>query len=335
MPLNWSMQDVLSRLGHFGWIPPALRTQKQQDAAARALSQHVAFALPPVRLAKGEKVLLTDLWSDQDIVADIGQPFTGFHQLTGSCVGASSGNAQASLSFVQRKLTAGTTKAFVPWWPQAYGRTRLNEGDRGQGEGAVDSVMGQTLCREGTYGITEVQGLPQFKTDDGLYLTEQIEMQWSDGAGPASRQLSVAGAHLLGSAATLNTPDDVETAIVNGYPVLDGCALFAGHGSITGSGDTAYVRGKYDGRGGHSTCFLGAWHHPNDGRLFLYSNQWPTSTYPRDPAGGGRCCVWLPESELTRVLFSGVGGGGGGETMALSHLSYFPAQPVVLDWARV
>jgi hypothetical protein len=71
------------------------------------------------------------------------------------------------------------------------------------------------------------------------------------------------------------------------------------------------------------------WNHPNDGRLFLYSNQWPTSTYPKDPAGAGRCCVWIPESEMTK-LFTQYGGDNG-ETVALSHLNYFPAQPSVLD----
>lgn len=317
-----------------GWIPPTQRTNEQHDAHAQALARHVAFGLPFSAPPKGTKLLLTDSWKAPEVVADIGFEFNGFHQLTGSCVGASAGNACFTLSAIQRRLSQGATVAFVPFWPFAYGRTRSNEGDRGQGEGAMDSVMGQTLHSEGVLPATDAS-LPQFqKGSDGLLLTESLEMKWSDGAASVvTAQENTAKQFPVGSVASLSTPDDIAAAIVNGYPVLDGCELYAGHGSIRGNGDTAYVTGRYDGRGGHSTCFLGYWNHPNDGELYLYSNQWPTQTYPQDPAGGGRCCVWLPRSEVEK-LFSQYGGDNG-ETMALSHLTYFPAQPKVIDWAEI
>lgn len=323
-PSGWSP-------GPLGWVAPRDRTQAQADAHARAMTRRPRFGLPRTTVPKGTKLILTDLWRDPLIVADIGQEFTGFHQLTGSCVGVSDGNAEATLSFVQRKLAVNPTKALVPWWPFAYGRTRLAEGDSGQGEGAVDSVMGECNRTEGTFDYRQ-PGLPSFKTDDGWYLTEQLEMQWSDGSRIAKSWIDLAKPNVVGSVVTLNSSDDIRDAVLNGYPVLDGCDNYVGSGSIKGSGANAYVVGKYDGRGGHSTCIFGYYEHPNDGPLFLYSNQWPTSTYPRDPAGAGRCCVWIPLSEMDKLFHTG---GSGGETMLLSHLSYLAAQAAVLDWSTV
>lgn len=316
--------------GPLGFILPSQRTQKQQDAHVAAMARALRFTLPPVTLNKGDKILLTDLWKDPDCVADMGAEFTGFGQFTGSCVGVSAGNAVCTLSCVQRKLTDGATKAIIPWWPYAYGRTRYNEGDRGQGEGAVDSVMGQTLHEEGTFDY-RTSGLPAFAQSgpDGFWLSSQLEYKWSDGGSIAQNWKDLGKQTIVQGIAPLANTQDIATAIANGYPVLDGSADYVGNGSIVGSGDTAYVKGHYDGRGGHSTCFLGVWNHPNDGMLFLYSNQWQTSTYPKDPAGGGRCTVWLTEAEVSK-LFSQFGGDNG-ETMALSHYQGFPAQPAVLD----
>lgn len=316
-----------------GWISPAQRTNEQHDAHAKAMATFHRFAnlgLPDPSGGAPVKVMLTDFWRRPEVVQDIGFEFSGYRQLTGSCVGASSGNAVFTLGAVQRCLSAGATRAFVPFWPYTYGRTRFNEGDHGPGEGAVDSVMAATLIKEGTFGITEKTGLPAFDKSDGLALTEAIEMQWSDGAaGVVTDCLGLGKQHPVGSAAVLNSTDDIKTAILNGYPVLDGCDDYIAHGSIQGSGDSAYVLGQYDGQGGHSTCYLGYWDHPSDGPLFLYSNQWSADTYPKDPAGAGRCCVWVKESVVSRLFQMG---GSGGETVALSHLSYFPAQPAVLDW---
>jgi hypothetical protein len=248
-----------------------------------------------------------------------------------NCVGASAGNAVATLAAIQRCLSQGATKAMVPWWPYNYGRTRYEEGDRGQGEGAVDSVMGKVLAK-GVFEITQ-PGLPKFSTDDGLYLTSKLEMQWSDGAKINPQWAGIAAQFPVGTVAPVESAEEVKQAIINGYPILYGCSMFVGHGGVKGSGTDAYVRGKYDGRGGHSTCFLGYWDHPNDGPIYLYSNQWPTSTYPKDPAGGGRCTVWIPESEVNNV-FSRYGGRNG-EAMALSHLNFFPAQPEVINWSDI
>lgn len=309
-----------------GWIPPADRTQEQQDAHHAALRSFAKFALQPVTNGGPVKVLLTDFWKDSLVVADVGYEFTGFRQLTGSCVGVSTGNACFTLSAVQRRLAANPTRAFVPWWPYMYGTCRRNEGDRGQGEGAVDSVMAQTLVKQGVMPYDQAVGVPQYGRSDGLAISSSDEMTYSDGAYSGNTKFaSVAAQYPVGSAAVLNSVADIKAAIINGYPVLDGCNLYVGSGSV--SGDVAL--GNYDGRGGHSTCYLGYQDHATLGPLYLYSNQWAGNTYPQDGSGKGRCTVWVKEANVETLFRQG---GDGGETVALSHLNYFPAQPAVLDY---
>jgi hypothetical protein len=319
--------DIVNRLGHFGSIRPKDRTPAQQAAHAKALSRRAAFNLTIPPVPAGTKVMLTDLWKDPDVVADIGgQPFTGFYQFTGSCVGVSTGNAVATLSMVQRKLASGPTKAMIPFWGYDYGTCRGNEGDHGPGEGAIDSVMFKTMIESGVLDSLE-SGLPQFKKTaaDGWQLGQSLEMQWSNPSGPCRQFDAAAKKFPLGGAATLNSTDDIIAAILNGYPVLDGCDDYVGHGAVDSNG---VGLGKYDGRGGHSTCFMGAWLHPALGWLLLYSNQWAGSTYPDDGSGKGRCTTWMLKSSVDRLWSLG---GGGGETAALSHLTYLPAQPGVID----
>lgn len=315
-----------------GYILPQDRTQEQQDAHAAAVSRMRAFAMPGYAdPPKGTKVLLTDFWKHPDVVADLGQEFFGFGQYTGSCVGVSEGNCLTTVLSVQRCIEENPTKAEIVWWPFPYGRTRYLEGDRGQGEGAVVSVMGTTLQKEGYFTIHEA-GLPAFTKNDsnGMWLSKTIEMQWSDGGRIDPKWITKAAERKGMSKSVCNNAVDVRASIINGYPVHTGSGLYVSGGFIKGDGTDAYVRGKYDTRGGHATSYLGVWNHPNDGWLYLYSNQWPTNTYPKDPAGGGRCTVWLPESEVNR-LFNSLGGDGG-ETYSIYNVPGQPAQPKVVSW---
>jgi hypothetical protein len=327
MALSSDMQDVLARNGHFGWVTPAKRTQAQNDAHAAAMLHRAAFNLPHDTLPVGTKVMLTDLWKDPDVIADIGQPFTGFFQFTGSCVSVSTGNAIVTLSASQRKFATNPTKAVVPFHLFYYGVCRGAEGDHGQGEGAVDSVMFQTLIKNGVLD-SATSGLPKYSVDpaDGWQLSKTIEMQWSDPSGPCTKWTAQAQQFPLGSAATLNSTADIIAAICNGYPVLDGCDEYVGTGVVDSNG---VCLGKYDGQGGHSTCYLGYWNHPVLGNLLLYSNQWAGDTYPDDTSGKGRCTCWVKEADAAKLFSLG---GSGGETAALSHLTYLPAQPSVIDY---
>lgn len=310
-----------------GFITKQDRTSLQDTMHAQAESRMGKFAMTPITLAKGDKVLLPNFWKDPLVVADVGFVFPRAHQITGSCIGASLCNGIFTLSAVQRKLAVNPTKAFLNFWPFDYGRCRYNEGDRGQGEGAMNSSACDTMKTEGVLDANE-PGLPQYTNNDGLVLTRQLEMQWSDGASPTvTKWANAAKKFPLGTAAPCRSAPEIVTGNVNGYPFYFGCDYYVGSGRITGSGDLAYVTGKFDGRGGHSTCILGVWNHPNDGMLYLYQNNWPAMTYPTDPAGGSPCSVWLPESEVNKIWSR-----YNGDAYLLSHLNYFPAQPEVLDF---
>ncbi len=284
---------------------------------------------PSRGLAKGEKVILTAFLSNPEVIADMGgREFDGFHQFTGSCVGVSMGNSIAVISAVQRTLADSPTKAFLPWWPYPYGRTRFSEGDRGPGEGAVDSVAFQTLINEGCFAVSEAAGVPIYSNEDGFCLPSKVELQYSDGAASVNTKfLALGKQHPLGTAALVSDTAGILNGVVNGYPILDGCDNYIGNGSI----QSGVALGTYDGRGGHSTGYVGAWNHPDLGMLFLYWNQWAGDTYPDDGSGKPRCSVWVKESNVAKLFSTG----GRGETAALSHLTYFPAQPKVLDWMDI
>lgn len=307
-----------------GWIPPRDRTQETADAHESAVKAMPQFAIgePFKPLNKGEKIDLTELWTHEKVVADIGFPFTRFHQLTGSCVGASLGNSIFTLSAVQRLLATNPTKAFIPYWLFNYGRGRLLAGMRGRGSGSIVSSQAKQTVNEGVL-VDQGASMPDFQNTDGLTVSSATEMQFSDGAFDA-QFINAAKVHPLGTAAPADDVQAIYQGIVNGAPYHYGCDLYVGHGSIKGSGKDAYVSGRYDTRGGHATSILGVWEHPNDGTLFKYQNNWPKSVYPGDPNGSGSpCSVWITAAELTRMINNL---GGRGEGFLYSSLPWFPAQ---------
>lgn len=313
-----------------GFITPADRTADQHAAHWRAVARMPKFAIAGHIDAGPVKVLLTDAWKHPAVVADVGFVFPRFHQLTGSCVGAGGGQALFTLIAVQRLLAANPTKAFLPFWPFDYGRCRSNEGDRGQGEGAMGSSFADTIVKEGVIAATEA-GLPAFQNSDGLVLTEQLEMTWSDGASATvTKWLPTAKVHPVGAAAPCNSPADIKAAILNGYPVTFACNNYIGKASVQGSGADAAVVGRWDGSGGHQQSVHGYWDNPTLGPLYWAQNNWPGSTYPADPAGGPVCGCWVKEADVAAALRLD------SEVYALSHLSWFPAQPLLLQkWSEL
>lgn len=309
-----------------GWIPPSERSKEMHDAHHAFVAKCPKFALARPTVPKGTKIILTSAFDTPEVQVDLGYKFTGFRQLTGSCVGVSTGNAIATLSAIQRLIADSPQKAIVPFWGFDYGRSRANAGMRGQGEGSVDSIMGQTLIDEGVVPLADMPSPPTFDQSDGFAVSSSLEMAWSDGQGVVQQYASLAKQFPLGSMAPLADVDGIATSLINGYPVLDGCNYFVGQGRLNAQG---IAIGDYSGRGGHSTCFLGYWEHETLGPLYLYSNQWDGTTYPDDNTGKFRCSVWMLELSV-RKLFQY--GGDGGETMSLSHLTTHPAQPKLLDW---
>lgn len=318
-----------------GWIAPQDRTIEQQNAHAAAEANMPQFAMPGfVEPPAGTKIMLSDFWDDPAVVADCGFTFdrSPFHQITGSCVGAGGGNALFALIAVQRMIATAPTKAILPFWPFSYGRCRFLEGDRGQGEGAMGSAFAEQVRKEGVIDIRE-PGLTAFKNTDGLTLTKQQELQWSDGGSSlVTKYLNAAKAHPLGTAAAMSGPQDMKIAAVNGYPGSFACDRYIGNASVQGSGANAALCGKWDGNGGHQQWFFGYWSNPDLGPLYAIGNNWPRSTYPKDPGGLPLVCCWVKEADVQKAF------GYHSEVYAFSHLNWeaapdpFPPQPDVISW---
>lgn len=303
---------------NLGFITPGERTTRQADAHAAIVQKMPRFALSAPAVAAGTKVMLSDFWRKPEVVQETGVDFdrAPFQQLTGSCVGAGGGNALYTLICVQRLLSEGATKAFVPWWPFSYGRSRLLMGDRGQGEGSLGSTFADTIVKEGVVAASE-PGLPAFKNGDGYVLTTQLEMQWSDGdSKPCVDYLDEAKPHPIGTAAEMRQPQDMKAAILNGYPGSFACNNYIGQAAVRGDA----LLGRWDGSGGHQQWFFGYWEHPDLGPLYAIGNNWARETYPRDPGGLPLVCCWVKETDVAAAFRLDA------EVYAFSHLTYFPAQ---------
>lgn len=318
-----------------GWIEPSVRNRAQQDAHADAVGKMVKFALPIPVLAKGDRIALFDAWKHPDVVADVGFTFDRFHQLTGSCVGCGGGNGLFSTIATQRLASDAPTKAFLPFWPAPYGLSRHIMGDDGQGEGSLGSTFAEALR---TGGIRDWPqgggaGMPTYTDSDGVTITTRDEMQWSSYRNANMQTvLSVSQQHLIGSTAECKNVTDVRAMISNGYGVTFACNNYIGSASIQGSGADACVVGYWNGNGGHQQSAHAVWEHPNLGPLYWVQNNWPGSTYPKDPAGGPTCGCWVTEAHVTAAFRLDA------EVFGLSHLNWFPAQPKVpevLNWAQI
>lgn len=307
---------------NLGFITPRERTQEQHDLHAKCVAGMPKFAIPGFKDTGSVNVRLFDFWKRPEVVKDVGFVFPRFHQLTGSCVGAGGGQTLFTLIAVQRCLSQGATVAFLPFWPLNYGKCRQEEGDRGQGEGAMGSSFAKSVTLDGVINAT-TQGLPQFTNNDGLVLTEQLEMQWSAGANIAQNFLTIAKQYPVGTTVPVTEVADLRAGIINGYPASFACNDYIGHAAVQGD----VLIGKWDSRGGHQQSVHAVWDHPSLGPLYWAQNNWPASSYPSDPAGGPVCGCWVKEADVESALKN-----LDAEVYLFSHLNYLPAQPAVLDW---
>lgn len=312
-----------------GWIEPKDRSDEAKEMHEMCLSQMPKFAMAPQATPPiGTKVMLTDAWKHPLIVKALGQAFTGFHQLTGSCVGAGGGNVLATTSFLQA-IKLGTETPIVPFWMLPYGRSRLDAGMRGQGEGSLGSTFAQAVREDGV-SDANAEGAPKFTTSDGYTYTESLESQWSDGSKAPDDLLSVSRQHLIKTTAALTTAAQVRDAILGGYAVTRAFSGFTNPGQAVtkGSAGRQALLGNYNGRGGHQESWQGYWNHPDLGELILEPNQWGLNVYGADPGGAPLGSVWQTFDNVNRMMQS-----GDAEVYAFSSFEGFPVQS--LDWMLV
>lgn len=322
--------------GPLGWISPRHRTNRQHDAHAMASRSMMRFSLPIPKLAKGERIMLTQFWNDPDVVADTGVPFQRKHQLTGSCVEAGFWNAAVSTICAQRKAADKPTKAFIPFTYHNYALSRHYMGDDNPGEGSLGSTIARSAANDGLRDwVPGTDGMPNYTNadGDGFKVTSSIEMTWSSYKKSRSnidKILTTSKQHLFGSVAELNSLDDIMAASGNGKGIAFACNYYVGSASIKGTGKNARVVGTWNGRGGHQQSIHGFENNEELGFLAAVGNNWDKNTYPQDPGGLPWCFCWVP--------FEGRGGvewamKQDGEVYAYSQLPWFEAMPKLMDWS--
>lgn len=288
-----------------GWIPFDDRTtgqNKAHDVFVSALPKFATvlprFATPPV----GTKVLFTDLWKHPKTIAALGKPYSGIHQITGSCVGAGGGNVLATTQMIEVIMQGQQEKIIIPFWLLTYGMSRYLMGERGQGEGSLGSTFAKAAK---TYGVLDAADtrFPQPTDTDGLVWGQNVEMKWSAGGSIDQSLFTESKQHVISECTELHSFEEVRDAILAGKCVSRAFGYFANPGSP--KVQQGYLVGKYDGRGGHQESWQGYVNHPDLGEMIYEMNQWGRKVYGEDPAGGAPGGVWILAKDIDRMCKSG------------------------------
>lgn len=310
---------------NLGWIPFGEMNAEQQKTHLDCVDRMPSFGLfgdtPPV----GTRVLLTDLWKHAKTVEALKQPFLGWFQFTGSCVGVGGGNAQQTTLLADLLIRKEPELPVLVLWPYNYGRSRQLGGMRGRGEGSFGSTFARSASQDGSCDWVG-DGLPTVSVANGMFVIgRQAELAWSDGnfAPQAVRQESLNHKFI---SAPLSSADQVRAAIVNGYAVTRAGMVFANPGTARVEGDV--LIGRYNGRGGHQESWLGYWNHPQHGELFYEMNQWGANAYGTCPSGAAPGGCWIRKADVDAFCKARYA-----EVYALSNYDGYPARPEVFDWA--
>lgn len=306
----------------FGWVPPEQRSDEQHEADAAALSRMPRFEV----FGKGpfedaDKVDLTQLWRHPAVVAALGFPYPGTHQLTGSCVGAGSGNVVASVNFVEVLKFGDPEKVILPFYPYHYGRGRLKSGMGGRGEGSSGSGQAEAIRTDGVLDNLSHPDLPKPTNSDALVWGGSVEMAWSAGGqSPCKDWLDKGRVHPIKTVAPLRSAGDVRQALVNLFPVT--CASMYGHTPRIESG---VLLGRRGPQWSHQMSIHAWWKHPALGPIYWLHNQWGLDAHGRCPTGMPGGGVWILESDVEWICRTG-------EVFAFSGMDGYPAPDFDVSW---
>lgn len=300
---------------NFGWLEPQDRTSEQEEEVDKALGDMAVFQIVG-KSAIGDDldILLTNLWTTQQVVAALGFAFPGIHQITGSCVGAGGGNMGFTTTAVEVIRLGEPEKLFIPFWLLPYGRSRFYLGDRNPGEGSTGVTFAKAIKEDGWLDA-KIPGMPSFQQSEGLVWGKATELAWSDGdAQQTLTLLPESRKHTIKTASRLRSANQVWDAVGNLYSCTCAHAKHISRASI----QDGVTLGRLDRNGGHQTSILARKMHPKLGRLFGNVNQWGHRVYPKDPAGLPLGSTWMLESDMEEMCRNG-------EVIAFSGQVGYPA----------
>jgi hypothetical protein len=308
-----------------GWIPYDQLTESQKQLHDANVAKMPAFGLYGDKPEVGFRIILTDLWRHASVVELLGQPFLGWLQDTGCCVGVGGGDAQQSTLLADKIIRKEPEKPVLVLWPYNYGRSRLLGGMRGRGEGSFGSTYAKSASEDGCPDW-DGDGLPAWTVKRGMFsIGKQAELAWSDG-NYAPQSVREEGKQHKFTSAPLSSADQVRDAICNGYAVTRAGMTFCQPNTARVQGDV--LIGSYNGRGGHQESWQGYWNHPVHGELFYEMNQWGADAYAQCPSGAARGGYWMKKSDVDAFCRSQYA-----EVYAISNYEGYPAKPEVFDWA--
>lgn len=281
-----------------GWIAPKDRSLEMERIHENAMAKLIrrAFKIEGKPKADpGPRVSLISMWNHPRVIADIGRPFTGFYQFTGSCVGVGGGNAIFSAVLFDILERKQSERVFIPWWGYTYGKSRFRLGDTRPGDGSLGSTFAEAAEQDGVFS-SEEQGLEAFtfSDDKGVCLTKEIELKWSDGDDIPKKYDPIAKSHLSHVESDIKRAEDLREAIRNYYPCSFACNRYMSPGGcrISGTGDNKVLLGSFDTYGPHQQSVQAWWDHPELGPIGYVLNQWGDA-YALDPATGLRRGCWV------------------------------------------
>lgn len=321
---------------NFGWIPPDAVDARAADlywlnqppaeqgrrAALNAAHAATVGAMPVFRISGGWQMdqRRYTLWRAGPMVLGKFLPY-GW-QLTGSCVGCGGGNMLKTLMAVEIAFGGRPEEYHENFWPFTYGISRMLDGSHGRGEGSTGGSWARAISQYGSFAVDETAGLPQFKHVDGwLQLTEQIEMQWSDGNAIAGSFRDLGTHHLVKTVAPLKNHEDVMAALVNGHAVTQ-ASSFGFHPMVPApQGDPPVRLASWNDSWAHQTYIDEVWDHPTLGLIFRWGNNWgPDAHGPPtgdEPPGG----VYITAATVDQIC-------RGGEVYGFSAYEGFPARTI-------
>ena len=301
-----------------GWIPPI-----ERDSGADRDNEAWAASLPRFQIIgrssneNASKVYLWDAWKRA-----YPQGYPGIRQVTGSCVGAGGGNALFTLACCDVVVRRDPERVEVPNWLLPYGKSREFAGLRGRGEGSWGTTFARAV-REVGHTPATLEGLPTFRSDNGLVWGREAELQWSDGASIPEQWLTRARPHLVRTTARCDSTDDVRAAIINGYPLT--CASNWG-GLMQCPVVHDRLLNRRRGTWMHQMSIIGWEDHSRLGEIFYVMNQWGQAAHGACPSGAPRGGFWVGRQDMADIVSQR-------EVFAFSEFQGFPAAPPELDFS--
>jgi hypothetical protein len=316
-----------------GWIPPKDRSPQMQrihdETMSRIIRHKFAIKGTP-KSDPGPRVSLLSMWKHPQIVADISRAFTGFYQFTGSCVGVGGGNAIFSTIVFDILERNQAERAYIPWWPFTYGKSRFRLGDTRPGEGSLGSTFAEAAEQDGQFSKDEA-GLEamSFSDERGVCLSKDIEMKWSDGDDIPQQFNTIAAKHKCHVEAEIKRAEDLREAIRNYHACSFACNRYMNPDNcrIAGSGDNKVLLGSFDTNGGHQQSVQEWWDHPDLGPIGYVLNQWGDA-YEIDPATGLRRGCWVKMENFQTTIRT-----QDAEVFPWTNVEGYPAQ--TLSWGDI